>query len=83
MLENAMKGLADSLDTDITGALDYMTRFNPLPHPATTDQVTGAVVFFAGDDSVMITGTVLPVDSGSCVVDPNGAALSGRGWGSD
>ena len=81
MLEGSMQGLADSLGTDITGALDYMTRFNPLPHPATTDQITGAVVFFASDDSAMITGTVLPVDSGSCVVDPNGAALSGRAWG--
>ena len=83
MLENSMKGLADSLGTDITGALDYMTRFNPLPHAASTDQITGAVVFFAGDDSVTITGTVLPVDSGSCVVDPNGAALAGRAWGAD
>ena len=81
MLENAMKGLADSLETDISGALDYMTRFNPLAHAATTDQITGAVVFFAGDDSLMVTGTVLPVDAGSCVVDPNGAALSGRAWG--
>ena len=83
MLEGSMQGLANSLETDITGALDYMTRFNPLPHPATTDQITGAVVFFAGDDSAMITGTVLPVDSGACVVDPNGAALSGRAWGAD
>ena len=83
MLEGSMQGLADSLGTDITGALDYMTRFNPLPHPASTDQITGAVVFFAGDDSAMITGAVLPVDSGSCVVDPNGAALSGRAWGAD
>jgi len=83
MLEGAMQGLADSLGTDTTGALDYMTRFNPLPHPASTDQITGAVVFFAGDDSAMITGTVLPVDAGSCIVDPNGAALSGRAWGED
>ena len=83
MLESAMQGLADSLNTDITGALDYMTRFNPLPHAAATEQITGAVVFFAGEDSAMITGTVLPVDAGSCVVDPNGAALSGRAWGAD
>jgi len=81
MMENSMAGLADSLDTDITGALDYLTRFNPLPHAASTDEVAGAVVFFAGDDSVMITGAVLPVDAGSCVVDPNGAALAGRAWG--
>ena len=83
MLEGSMQGLANSLGTDITGALDYMTRFNPIAHPASTDQITGAVVFFAGDDSAMVTGTVLPVDSGACVVDPNGAALSGRAWGAD
>ena len=81
MLEHSMQGLADSLGTDISGALDYMTRFDPLAHPATTDQITGAVVFFAGDDSVKITGAVLPVDQGACVVDPNGAALAGRDWG--
>jgi len=81
MLESSMTGLANALGTDVTGALDYMTRFNPLPHPATTDEIAGAVLFFAGNDSVTITGTVLPVDSGSCIVDPNGAALSGRAWG--
>ena len=83
MLENAMVGLAESLETDVTGALNYMTRFNPLPRPASPDEITGAVVFFASDDSAVITGVVLPVDSGSCVVDPNGAALSGRAWGAD
>ena len=81
MLEASMAGLAKSLGTDTAGALDYMTRFNPLAHPATTDQITGAVVFFAGEDSIKVTGTVLPVDCGACVVDPNGAALSGRAWG--
>ena len=81
MLESSMEGLANSLGTDTAGALDYMTRFDPLPYPATTDQIAGAVLFFASDDSVMVTGTVLPVDSGACLVDPNGAALSGRAWG--
>jgi len=81
MLEASMGGLANSLGTDTTGALNYMTRFNPLPYPATTEQITGAVLFFAGDDSIMVTGAVLPVDSGASIVDPNGAALSGRAWG--
>ena len=81
MLENSMAGLAKVLKTDAAGALNYMTRFNPIPRPATVDEITGAVVFFAGDDSAVITGAVLPVDSGSCVVDPNGAALSGLNWG--
>jgi len=81
MLETAMAGLAKTLGTDTAGALQYMTRFNPIPRPATADEITGAVVFFASDDSAVITGTVLPIDSGSCVVDPNGAALSGMNWG--
>jgi len=81
MLENSMSGLAKALDTDTAGALLHMTRFNPIPRPATVDEITGAVVFFAGDDSAVITGTVLPIDSGACVVDPNGAALSGMNWG--
>ncbi|MCL2391509.1 MAG: SDR family oxidoreductase [Oscillospiraceae bacterium] len=81
MLENAMAGLAKTLDTDSKGALLHMTRFNPIPRPASPEEITGAVVFFASDDSAVITGTVLPVDSGSCVVDPNGAALAGMNWG--
>jgi len=81
MLENAMSGLAKHLETDVAGALNFMTRFNPIPRPATADEITGAVVFYASDDSAVITGTVIPVDSGSCVVDPNGAALAGMNWG--
>jgi NAD(P)-dependent dehydrogenase (short-subunit alcohol dehydrogenase family) len=81
MLENAMSGLARALKTDAAGALLYMTRFNPIPRPATSEEITGAVVFFASDDSAVITGAVLPIDSGSCVVDPNGAALAGMNWG--
>ena len=81
MLEVAMAGLAKARNTDISGALQYMTRFNPIPRPATPDEITGAVVFFASDDSAVVTGVVLPVDSGSCVVDPCGAALSGMNWG--
>ena len=83
MLENAMAALGESLGTDVDGAMNYLTRFTPLRKAATTDQITGAVVFFASDDSAIITGTVLPVDAGACVVDPCGAATSegGVNWG--
>jgi NAD(P)-dependent dehydrogenase (short-subunit alcohol dehydrogenase family) len=77
-MENNLKRLADRLGTDVAGAFDHMTRFNPLPRAATCDQITGAVVFLASDDSAMITGAVLPVDAGSCIVDPCG---SRRGLG--
>lgn len=81
MLETAMAGLAKARNTDAAGALQYMTRFNPIPRPATPHEITGAVVFLASDDSAVVTGIVLPVECGSCIVDPCGAALSGMNWG--
>jgi NAD(P)-dependent dehydrogenase (short-subunit alcohol dehydrogenase family) len=83
MLEHSMSGLADSLNTDITGALNAMTRFIPLRRPALPDEVSGAVVFLASDESKFITGTTIMVDGGACVVDPCGAAVSSAGvnWG--
>jgi len=80
MLETAMAGLAEARNTDINGALEFMTRFNPLPRPATPEEITGAAVFFASDDSAIITGALLPLDGGACIVDPNGAAV-GTAWG--
>ena len=83
MLENSMGSLAAAMETDVDGALSFMTRFNPLPRPASPAEITGAVVFLASDDASIITGAVLPVDAGACVVDPNGAALASAGssWG--
>ena len=83
MLENSMGGLAKALDTDVDGALTFLTRFNPLPRPASPEEITGAAVFLASDDSSAITGISIPIDSGACIVDPNGAAASSAGtdWG--
>ena len=85
MLENSMGALATAMNTDVDGALAFMTRFNPLPRPASPDEITGAAVFLASDDSAIITGVVLPIDAGACVVDPNGAAVAsgGTNWGAD
>jgi NAD(P)-dependent dehydrogenase (short-subunit alcohol dehydrogenase family) len=83
MLEHSMQGLADATKTDITGALNTLTKFLPLKRPAMPEEVAGAVVFLASDDAAYITGITVPVEGGACIVDPCGAAVSSSGinWG--
>ena len=83
MLENAMAGLAEQKGTDIAGALNFLTRFTPLGRAAAPEEITGAAVFFASDDSSYITGAVLPIEGGASVVDPCGSSTSDAGldWG--
>ncbi|MDR3209206.1 MAG: SDR family oxidoreductase [Oscillospiraceae bacterium] len=83
MLENQMASLAEAAGTDVYGALKILTKFTPLARPAETDEVADAALFFASSESAIITGVVLPVDAGACVVDPNGLSVSSTGlnWG--
>ncbi|MDR2531086.1 MAG: SDR family oxidoreductase [Oscillospiraceae bacterium] len=83
MLVNAMQGLAASRGTDVEGALNYLTRYMPLQRACEPEEIAGAAVFFACDDSSYITGAVLPVEGGACVVDPAGSSTSdaGEAWG--
>jgi len=83
MLEGSMAGLADSKGTDIDGALKFLTRFVPLMRACEPDEIAGAAVFFAGSDASYITGAVLPIEGGACVVDPAGSSTSDAGldWG--
>ena len=83
MLANGMEPLAKALDTDIPGAMSTLTRFNPIPRVSVPEEIASAAVYLASDEASFVTGAVLPVDGGSCIVDPNGVAVasSGANWG--
>jgi meso-butanediol dehydrogenase / (S,S)-butanediol dehydrogenase / diacetyl reductase len=83
MLENSMKGLAETLKTDIDGALNHMTQYSPLKRVGLPEEMTGICVYLASNESTFMTGAVLTVDGGASIVDVNGAAVSSAGmaWG--
>jgi NAD(P)-dependent dehydrogenase (short-subunit alcohol dehydrogenase family) len=50
MLEHSMAPLAEALKTDVTGALNELTKFIPLHRPANPDEISGAGAVLASED---------------------------------
>ena len=83
MLKNQMEGLAKALETDVTGALNFLTRFSPIKRAVEPEEIAPLAVFLGSDESSFITGQNILIDGGATVVDPCGAATSsgGKAWG--
>jgi NAD(P)-dependent dehydrogenase (short-subunit alcohol dehydrogenase family) len=64
--------------------MSILTRFLPLARPAMPEEIAQTALFLASDDSGYITGQVIAVEGGACVVDPCGVATIDKGqaqWG--
>jgi meso-butanediol dehydrogenase/(S,S)-butanediol dehydrogenase/diacetyl reductase len=83
MLEHAMTPMAETLKTDIDGALARLTAYSPLRRIGLPGEISGICSFLAGDDSSFMTGSVVVADGGASIVDVNGAAVNSTGlnWG--
>jgi len=53
--------------------VDAVLEQTPLGRAATADEIARVALFFAGDDSSYVTGTVLPVDGGRTAATPGTA----------
>jgi NAD(P)-dependent dehydrogenase (short-subunit alcohol dehydrogenase family) len=83
MMEHSMTPLSEQLNISMDETLKLLTSTVPLKRIAQPAEMAGTAVYLAGDDSTYVTGVVIPVDGGACVVDPCGVSVASTGanWG--
>jgi len=81
---DAVSPLVKALDSDFESVVGKIMASVPLRRAALPEEITGACVYLASDDSTFTTGCILMLDGGAAIVDVAGAALSNVGvnWGS-
>jgi meso-butanediol dehydrogenase/(S,S)-butanediol dehydrogenase/diacetyl reductase len=75
-MEMADLGQARGISTE--DAYRLVTAMVPQRRAASADEVAGVVCWLLSDTASYVNGAVLPVDGGSCVVDPGTLALDSR-----
>jgi len=78
MADMEMAELGESRGISTADAYRLATAMVPQRRAASADEVAGAVCWLLSDAASYVNGAVLPVDGGSCVVDPGTLALDPR-----
>jgi meso-butanediol dehydrogenase / (S,S)-butanediol dehydrogenase / diacetyl reductase len=74
-LKSGISELQKYLNTDLEGAIAAFTASTPLKRAAQPGEIAAVCCFLASDDSSFMTGTVLPVDGGSFIIDSYGLGI--------
>lgn len=74
MFEDTLGKVAAAKGTDFESLLEQFSKPVPLRRVSSPDEMAGACVFLAGDDSSFMTGAVLVVDGGAIIVDVAGVS---------
>ncbi|ORA29823.1 SDR family NAD(P)-dependent oxidoreductase [Mycobacterium aquaticum] len=78
MADMEMAELGETRGISTAEAYRLATAMVPQRRAASADEVAGAVCWLLSDAASYVNGAVLPVDGGSCVVDPGTLALDTR-----
>ncbi|MBS1692664.1 MAG: SDR family oxidoreductase [Actinobacteria bacterium] len=78
MADMEMAELGDARGISTEDAYRLATAMVPQRRVASADEVAGAVCWLLSEDASYVNGAVLPVDGGSCAVDPGTLALDTR-----
>lgn len=78
MADMEMAELGETRGISAADAYRLATAMVPQRRAASADEVAGAVCWLLSDAASYVNGAVLPVDGGSCVVDPGTLALDTR-----
>lgn len=78
MADMEMADLGEARGVSAADAYRLATSFVPQRRAASADEVAGAVCWLLSEAASYVNGAILPVDGGSCVVDPGTLALDPR-----